>query len=110
MIDRLLPGRQRHEKHGSHKNVKQTSEQSQEGELSFSLSKGEEDRSYRVISVSGGHNVKSRLSSMGILPGQIIRILQNGLWGPVMIGVKGSKVALGRTVSSKIVIKPHDLN
>ena len=63
---------------------------------------------YKITEIQGGCEVKTRLASMGILPGQAIRVLNPGSFGPTMILVKGSRVALGNGVSHKILIKEHN--
>jgi Fe2+ transport system protein FeoA len=70
------------------------------------LAKARPGLHYRVVGVSGGGEVQLRLASLGILPGQKIRIVQPSDFGPVMIAVKGSKLALGRGVSHKIMVRP----
>jgi Fe2+ transport system protein FeoA len=61
---------------------------------------------YKIVGIDGGCEVRTRLASMGILPGQEIRVLKPGNSGPTMISVKGSRVALGRGVSCKILVRP----
>jgi len=54
--------------------------------------------------------VQSRLASLGILPGQRIRVLSSGRLGPVMISVHNGKLALGRGVSHKLMVSPDRSN
>jgi Fe2+ transport system protein FeoA len=61
---------------------------------------------YKIVEIDGGCEVQTRLASMGILPGQIIRILKSGNFGPTMICVKGARVALGAGVGYKIMVRP----
>jgi len=63
---------------------------------------------YKIVEIDGGCEVQTRLASMGILPGQNIRILKSGDFGPTMICVKGARVALGQGVSYKILVRPSD--
>jgi len=72
----------------------------------ISLTKGRQGQHYKVVSIAGGGDVQTRLASLGILPGQKIRMVQPSNFGPVMITVKGSKLALGRGVGFKIMVQP----
>jgi ferrous iron transport protein A len=65
---------------------------------------------YKITEIKGGCEVKTRLASMGILPGQDIRVLNPGSFGPTMILIKGSRVALGNGVCHKILVKQNGDN
>ena len=58
-----------------------------------------------IVSVCGGRGAHQRLAEMGLLPGEKIRIINNAGVGPVMLNVKGSKLALGHGLAQKIVVK-----
>lgn len=73
---------------------------------SLPLSHADEDRSYRVVGVSGGHEVQMRLASLGLLPGKRIHVVQRRGHGPVMILVHAGKLALGRGISHHLHITP----
>ncbi len=61
----------------------------------------------RVSNIDGGHEVRSRLATMGLLPGVILSVLRRGpLGGPVLIEVGGSRIALGRGVARKVLVEP----
>jgi ferrous iron transport protein A len=65
-----------------------------------------ENRKARVIDIQGGAGIRQRLSQMGIHPGDEITMLRFGaLWGPILIEVHGSQVALGRGIASKVIIE-----
>jgi Fe2+ transport system protein FeoA len=49
-----------------------------------------------------------RLQEMGVIPGSVVEVLKNSLLGPVEISVKGSKLAIGRGIASKIVVEEID--
>jgi len=57
------------------------------------------------VSIDGGCGVVKRLSDMGLVPGEIIRILNSPGIGPVTLLVKGTKLALGNGLAKKIFIK-----
>jgi ferrous iron transport protein A len=76
------------------------------GNDTISLTKAKSGHRYKIIGINGGGEVQTRLASLGIIPGQCIRVLQPGRFGPAMVAVKGAKLALGRGVSAKILIRP----
>ena len=57
-----------------------------------------------VVGIAGGRGLARRLTDMGLTPGVKIRVVNNYLPGPVMIELRGSKVALGHGVSQKIMV------
>ena len=78
--------------------------QTQDYQSVVTLAKATEGTSYRVVGIGGGCQMRMRLASMGILPGQNIMVLKaNGL-GPVMISSKSGKLALGRGISHNLLL------
>ncbi len=73
-------------------------------EDAISLANGAVDREYKIVSIAGGCGAQMRLASLGILPGQRIKLIKANKFGPMMVLVKGSKIALGRGVISKIIV------
>ena len=57
-----------------------------------------------VVGIRGGRGLARRLTDMGLTPGIKIKVLTNHMPGPVMIELRGSKVALGHGVSQKIMV------
>ncbi len=59
----------------------------------------------RVAAIRGGREVRARLSSLGILPGTVLRVLNRGpLGGPVLVDVGGTRVAIGRGLARKVAV------
>ena len=52
--------------------------------------------------VMGGQGVCRRLTELGLIPGTRIEMVNKINGGPVIIRVKGSKLAIGRGLASKI--------
>ncbi len=48
---------------------------------------------------------KCRLSAMGFMIGDIIKVVQKGFFGPIQIEVNGRKIALCRGQARKILVK-----
>lgn len=53
----------------------------------------------------GGVGLKKRLNEMGINPGIELKVIRNDGWGPVLIAVSGSRLALGRQMTAKIIVE-----
>lgn len=68
------------------------------------LSEGEE----AIVSyLLGGYGMIKRLAEMGLTPGTKIKILRRSLFrGPIQIEVRGSCLALGYGVASRVFVKP----
>jgi len=58
-----------------------------------------------VIGVRAGWGLQRRLADMGLTPGVQIRVMNSQMPGPVVIDLRGSRVALGRGIALKIVVK-----
>ncbi len=56
---------------------------------------------FRIASIRCGRGCINKLTSMGIMPGEVVRVINNGS-GPVIIEVKGSRIAIGRGVAMRI--------
>lgn len=57
-----------------------------------------------LIGINGGRGVRSRLYSLGLIPGTRIKVLSNNGVGPIMVAVKDTRLALGRGMAIKIVV------
>ena len=68
------------------------------------LSEVTEGQTVNIIRIDGGRDLRSRLTTMGLLPKTRIKVVRNGKSGPFVISVKNSKMALGRGVADKIVV------
>ena len=58
-----------------------------------------------VIEIRAGGGLQRRLADMGLTPGVKIKMLNSHMPGPVLIDLRGSKVALGRGIAHKIAVK-----
>lgn len=59
-----------------------------------------------IQSLHGGRGLVNRLSVLGFIPGQNVSMVQNFGHGPLIVNVRGTRVALGRGEASQIVVKP----
>lgn len=56
----------------------------------------------RVLLVRGGFGFRQRMSELGIIPGNTIKIVKNDHIGPIIVMVKHSRIALGRGMCRRI--------
>ena len=60
----------------------------------------------KVLGVNAGFRAKKRLANLGIVPGTIIKKKREAPFhGPLEIVVKGSTLAIGRGLASKIIVE-----
>ena len=57
-----------------------------------------------LIGIDKGRGIRSRLYSMGLVPGERLRILSGNVNGQMMIGVKGFRLAIGRGRARKMLV------
>ena len=57
-----------------------------------------------VASIDAGREAQARLTSMGILPGEKLILLRRDLHGPIVLEVKGTRVAIGRGLGMKVLV------
>jgi len=63
-------------------------------------------RKARVRLIEGGQRVRSHLNTLGIHVGDILEVVERAPFrGPVLIELKGSRVALGRGVAGRIFLE-----
>ncbi len=57
-----------------------------------------------VVDVRAGWGLTRRLADMGLLPGTQIRVVNGMRPGPIIIDLRGSRLALGYGVAQKIMV------
>ena len=58
-----------------------------------------------IFAVRAGWGLQRRLADLGLTPGVRVRVISIGKPGPVILDVRGSRLALGYGVAQKIMIK-----
>ena len=58
-----------------------------------------------LTDINGGRGLRSKLYSMGLIPGVRLRVLCGDGGGPLMICVRDSRLAIGRGMAQKIVVE-----
>ena len=70
------------------------------------LSELKEGQSGKIHFIRGGHSVLQRLLDMGLTPSTKITLIKSAPFdGPIQILVRGSKLAIGRGIASKVFIE-----
>jgi ferrous iron transport protein A len=59
----------------------------------------------RLVRVDAGRGLNSRLASLGFVPEVELTVVSNGHPGPFVVIVKNVKIALGRGVAHKILVR-----
>jgi len=64
-----------------------------------------EGQKCKVCAIEGGCGLKSRLCAMGINSCSEIEVLKSEGHGPVIVAINDTRIALGRGMASKILVK-----
>lgn len=59
----------------------------------------------RFLEIQGGREVTGRLTSLGFTPGVSIVMTRNYGYGPLVVTLRGTRIALGREEARKIKVK-----
>jgi Fe2+ transport system protein FeoA len=59
----------------------------------------------RVCSLDGGQLFRSRAANLGFTAGAEITVVQNHGRGPMIVALRGTRVALGRTEAAKVLVE-----
>ena len=54
--------------------------------------------------LEGGRSVLSRLAAMGFTPGAVITVVRSSDHGPLLVSLRGARVALGRGEAAHIFV------
>ncbi|MCK4598937.1 ferrous iron transport protein A [Candidatus Bipolaricaulota bacterium] len=58
----------------------------------------------QVIAINAGRGLRRRLASMGLTPGVQVRVINSQRPGPVVLDLKGSRLALGHGIAHRIMV------
>ena len=58
----------------------------------------------KLAAVRAGWGLQRRLADLGLTPGVRVRVVSSGKPGPVVLDVRGSRLALGYGVAHKIMV------
>ena len=68
------------------------------------LSMASPDETVKVVAVRAGWGLQRRLADMGLTLGVKVRVINSQRTGPVVIDIRGSRLALGQGVAHKIMV------
>ncbi|CAL7962448.1 ferrous iron transport protein A [Gammaproteobacteria bacterium] len=72
----------------------------------ITLSALEKNHEAIIVAVTAGHKAAKRLADLGLTPNTTIKILRRTLFcGPMEIQARGSKLILGKGVTTKILVR-----
>lgn len=71
----------------------------------LSLAQIETGESATILDFRGGRMINNRLTSLGFTPGVVVKMTQNIGYGPLIVTVRGTRVALGRREAAKILVE-----
>jgi len=74
-------------------------------EQAVSLSAVPRGQSVQIKGIRGGHQLLSRLASLGFTPGARVKVVQNYGRGPIIVNLRDTRVALGRGEALKILVE-----
>jgi len=57
-----------------------------------------------VRELTGGRGFTSRLATLGFTPGAKLTMVQNFGRGPLIVNIRGTRIALGRGEAAKVVV------
>ncbi|HPW54314.1 MAG: ferrous iron transport protein A [Thermoanaerobaculaceae bacterium] len=60
----------------------------------------------RVLHLYGGRELVTRLAALGFTPGTEVRVEQNFGRGPLIVNLRGTRLALGRRESGRVHVLP----
>jgi ferrous iron transport protein A len=72
----------------------------------LSLADVETGASVRISAIQGGRGLVGRLGSMGLVPGTEVKLVGGRRGGPVIVGLRGCRIAIGCGMASKVLVEP----
>jgi DtxR family Mn-dependent transcriptional regulator len=63
------------------------------------------DQAGIIVDLSGGRNFVARCLALGCSPGAEVKVVQNRSHGPLIVSVRGTRVALGRAEAERLRVK-----
>ena len=65
-----------------------------------------ENKYATIVEVIGGRGFVRRLYELGFTPGTEVKILSSSSPGPILVDIRGTRIALGRGIATKIIVNP----
>lgn len=61
----------------------------------------------RLTAVRAGRELRARLAAMGLAPGVRLRVVRQSGRGPMVLAVRGMRLAVGRGMAEKLDVEPE---
>lgn len=74
------------------------------GDANMPLALAPLNRPLTVIRITAGCGLSRRLADLGIVPGVELRLVNPDTLGPVIVDLKGARLALGRGVAQRVMV------
>jgi len=58
-----------------------------------------------VVDIKGGPNFRSKLVSVGLTPGVTVQVIESYGYGPIVLYVGGTRLAVGRGMASRVLVR-----
>lgn len=71
---------------------------------SMPLSMAAEGQTVRLVGIREGRQLRARLTEMGLVPGVEITVISNGGRGPMILGLRGGRVVVGRGMAHQMEV------
>lgn len=71
----------------------------------MALSKVNRGKKVMLNKIEYGHHLKKKLQDMGLTPGVEFSVVSKTARGPIIIEVRGARLALGRGIAEKIDVQ-----
>lgn len=71
------------------------------------LTEANDEKVLKVVSIEAGKNVKQRLIALGLHPNDLIQVISNPGFGPILIknlSKDNARIAIGRGIAQKIKV------
>ncbi len=68
------------------------------------LGRVDQGKEVTLIDIDGGRGIRSKLYSMGLVPGVKLTVLRGNCAGPTMVAIKDSRLSIGRGMAQKIIV------
>lgn len=75
------------------------------GEAVVPLARLGAGRTGTVDAVAGGRGARVRLLALGFVRGQVVRVIKNDGFGPVIVALGETRVAVGRGLAGKVQLR-----
>lgn len=63
-------------------------------------------RDVRLSGIRAGRELRARLAAMGLVPGIRLRVMRQEGAGPLVVALRGMRLAIGRGMAEKMDVEP----